>query len=49
LLSRFGALIAVVLGLVFRRSFLWGCASILTMLALVLSAIVTALDKFGFK
>jgi hypothetical protein len=44
-----GALIAVVLGLLFRRSFLWWCASTLVVLAIVLSISLAALDKFGFK
>ena len=44
-----GALIAAVLGLFFRRSFLWWCASTLTVLAVVLSISLAALDKFGFK
>jgi hypothetical protein len=44
-----GALIAVVLGFVFRRSFLWWCACMLTILAIVLSVSLAALDKLGFK
>ena len=43
------ALIAAVLGLLFRRSFLWWCASALTILAIVLSVSLAALDKLGFK
>ena len=44
-----GVPIAVVLGLLFRRSFLWWCASTLTVLAIVLSVIIAGLDKLGFK
>jgi hypothetical protein len=44
-----GALIAAVLGLLFKRSFLWWCASSLTVLAIVLSISLAVLDKLGFK
>lgn len=44
-----GTLIAVVLGLLFRRSFLWWCASTLAALAIVASVSLAALDKLGFK
>jgi hypothetical protein len=43
------ALIAVVLGLLFRHSFLWWSASTLTILAIVLSVTLAALDRLGFK
>lgn len=49
LLCCVGALIAVVLGLLFKRSFLWWCASTLTVLAIVLSVGVAVFDKLGFK
>lgn len=44
-----GVLIAVVLGLLFRKSFLWWCASTLAALAMVVSVSLAALDKLGFK
>jgi hypothetical protein len=44
-----GALIAVVLGLLFRRPLLWWCASTLTVLAVVLAVTLAALDKLGFE
>lgn len=44
-----GTLIAVVLGLLFRRPFLWWCASSLTVLAIVLSVAIAVLDRLGFK
>jgi hypothetical protein len=49
LLCCVGALIAVVLGLLFRRSFLWWCASALAILAIVLSVSIATLDKLGSK
>ena len=49
LFSCIGALIAAVLGLLFRRSFLWWCASTLTVLAIVLSVSLAVFDKLGFK
>ena len=49
LLSCIGALIAAVFGFVFRRSFLWWCASTLAVSAIVLSVCLAALDKLGFK
>jgi hypothetical protein len=44
-----GTLIAVVLGFLFRRSFLWWCASTMTVLAIVLSIGLAVLDKLGFN
>jgi|HubBroStandDraft_6_1064221.scaffolds.fasta_scaffold475018_1 hypothetical protein len=44
-----GVLIAVVLGILFRRSFLWWCASTLTVLAIVLSVSLAMLDRLGSK
>jgi hypothetical protein len=44
-----GVPIAVVLELLFRRSFLWWCASTLAVLAIVLSVSIATLDKLGFK
>jgi len=43
------ALIAVVLGLFLKHSFLWWCASGLTVLAIVLSICLAVLDKLGFQ
>ena len=41
--------IAVMLGIVLRRSFLWWCASTLTLLALAIAVSLAALNKLGFK
>jgi hypothetical protein len=49
LLCCIGVVITVVLGLLFRRSFLWWCASTLAVLAIALSVSIAALDKIGFK
>ena len=43
------ALIAVVLGVLLRHSFLWWLASTLALLGVVLSISLAALDKLGFK
>jgi hypothetical protein len=43
------ALIAVVLGLLFRRSFLWWCTSTLTLVAILLSVSLAVLDELGSK
>ena len=47
--SCLGAMIAVVLGVLFRRPFLWWCASTLALFAIVLSVSLAALDRLGFK
>jgi hypothetical protein len=39
----------VILGILFRRSFLWWFASILVALAIVRSVSIATLDKLGFK
>jgi Flp pilus assembly protein TadB len=44
-----GVPIAVVLGLLFRRSFLWWCAATLTAFAVVLAVSLAALNKLGFQ
>jgi hypothetical protein len=44
-----GALLAVILGLVVRRSLFWWIASTLTIVAIVLSVGIAVLDKLGFK
>ena len=44
-----GVPIAVVAGLLLRRSFLWWCASTMTVLAILLSISIAVLDKLGFK
>jgi len=44
-----GALLAVMLGLVVRRSLFWWLASTLTIVAIVLSVGIAVLDKLGFK
>ena len=49
LLCCIGALIAVVLGVLFRRSFPWWCASTLAALAILISVSLAVLDKLGFK
>jgi hypothetical protein len=43
-----GALVAVVLGLLFRRSPFWGLTAALVAFALVLSVAIALLDKLGF-
>jgi len=49
LLCCIGVLIAVVLGLLFKRSFLWWCAAALAVAVIVLSVSIAVLDKLGFK
>jgi undecaprenyl pyrophosphate phosphatase UppP len=44
-----GTLVAVVLGILFRRHFLWWLASTLTVLAIVLSVSLAMLDRLGSK
>jgi hypothetical protein len=43
-----GALVAVVLGLLFRRSPFWRLTAALVAFALVLSVAIALLDKLGF-
>ena len=47
-LCSLGALVAVVLGLLFRRSPFWGLTAALLAFALVLSVAIALFDKLGF-
>jgi hypothetical protein len=49
LLSCTGTVLAVILGVFFRRSVLWWLASILSVAGIVLFITIAALDKLGFK